>query len=210
MRLWSYFYFPSPKRVLGLWKAPEAVEQAGTGKGCRRQWERSERKNNLALQSQFCPPLSKGFRWKQSKKQIVSHSGCSPVIWKLGQLLCSTSVFLPVEWAASLRFLSSEILKSPGVFRFQVLLSAQAWWPFGQQKTGPLWGSEECAQRKPPNPSCSSSTHCVPTLCPPLWNRQRGRNRILPSIKDSPCSFWKHRSTQKNKAQPMKNWEKKS
>lgn len=78
--------------------------------------ERSERRKNLALKGQFCPPLSRGLRRKQSKNQIVSCPCCS-LIWNLGQLPCSASVFLSVEWEESLRFFFlREILEKKRVF----------------------------------------------------------------------------------------------
>lgn len=92
--LWSYFYFPSLKWILCLWKVPGW--QARKMEDCTCQWERSERRNNLAHKGQFCPPLSRGLRRKQAKNQTVSCL-CSSLSWRLSQFPCYTLSF-PSCW----------------------------------------------------------------------------------------------------------------
>lgn len=169
--------------------------------------ERSERRNNLALKGQFCPPLSKGLRRKQSKNQIVSCPCCS-LIWNLGQLPCSSSVFLSVEWEESLRFFFlREILeKKKGVFRFEVLLSLHEHKHDSnsvKENRVSFWAMKKVHKENHSFPRVYQVPTVVPKLCPSL--RGIGRDVKMGSCPQSRILYavslflwkWKHRSTPK-------------
>lgn len=160
-RLWSEFY------------ACGKCQNSGPGK-----WkillanERGQRaKMNLTLKGQFCPPMSRGFRRKQSKNLIVSCLCCS-LIWKLSQLPCSALVFPSVEWAPSWVsfFFLRQRFESKGVCRSITLLSLPE--PQHDSTNSIIWepkqllGNDEYAR--------AHKVSTVPSrLCPPLCEADR-------------------------------------